>query len=207
VPYDALTVAEDDRTGTSRGDAYYWAEARTLAELGELMARWLEGSIRYQPAWEGERPAPETEPLVPVLAALNRHGFVTHFSQPGMSVRSGVGRQRAAVSGFGSESVMHVIGRASLDTDLIALVYPPGGRLDGLQIPISVLDDLVGIWAGAEMRPDAIEEFYGPDCHPDAVAALLGAWQATVIDPNWGRNDLLWDRLREALAGAVDTST
>lgn len=195
------TVDHDDRSEADRGDARYWAEARTLDDLGELMARWLEGSIHYQPAWEGARPAPETESLVPALAALNRGGFVTHFSQPGMSVPAGDGRQRAAVSGFGSEAVVHVIGRATLDSDLVALIYPPGGRLDGLQIPISVQGDLVGIWAGAEMGPDAIEEFYGPDCHPEAVAALRGAWQATVIDPHWARNDLLWDRLQEALAG------
>ena len=200
-------MADGEQSGADRADARFWAEARTLDDLGELMARWLEGSILYQPAWGPRGPDPETESLVPALAELNRRAFVTHFSQPGLSVRSHSGRQRAVVSGFGSEAVMHMIGRAGLDTDLIALIYPPGGRLDGLQIPVSVLDDLVGIWAGAEMRPDAIEEFYGPDCHQDAVAALRDAWQATVIDPHWGRNDLIWDRLQEALAGMAHPST
>jgi hypothetical protein len=31
------------------------------------------------------------------------------------------------------------------------------------------------------------------------VKALCAAWQVTVIDPEWGRDDLLWD----VLAGAV----
>jgi uncharacterized protein DUF6919 len=185
----------------ARDDAHLWAEARTLEDLGELTAQWLEGTIRYQPAWQGPRPHPETEPLVGRLAALNRSGFVTHFSQPGLSVPQQRGGQRATVSGFGTEETVLRLGSASLDTDLVALVYPPEGRLDALQIPISVLDGLVGIWAGAEMRPEAIDEFYGSDCHVDAVAALREAWQATVIDPHWGRDDLLWDRLDAALGG------
>ena len=37
-------------------------------------------------------------------------------------------------------------------------------------------------------------------CHPSAVTALCGAWQVTVLDPQWGRNDRLWPVLRDALA-------
>lgn len=188
-----------DRAPGGPDEALDWAHAHTLGELGELTARWLEGTIPHQPAWEGTRPDAETEPLVPVLAALNRAGFVTHYSQSGMALASGTGRQRAAVSGFGSELLLRRLPDASLGTDLVCLVYPPGGRLDGLRIPISYSEGVAGTWAGAEMRPEDIREFYGPACHRDAVEALLGAWQATVIDPRWGRNDLLWDWLRDTV--------
>jgi hypothetical protein len=192
-------VVTDDQYRRDPGDARYWAEARTLSDLGELTARWLEGVIKYQPAWEGTWPDADMEPLVPVLVVANRGGFVTHFSQPGHSLALGNGQRRAAVSGFGTEEVILRLQSASLGTDLVILAYPPGGKLDGFQIPISISGGLVGIWAGAEMSPQAIQEYYGGDCHPDAIAALLGAWQATLIDPHWGRDDLLWPRLRAAV--------
>jgi hypothetical protein len=191
----------DDQYQRNPGDARYWAEAQTLGDLGELTARWLEGAIRYQPAWEGTWPDADMEPLVPVLVVVNRGGFVTHFSQPGRSLALRNGQRRAAVSGFGTEEVILRLQNATLGTDLVALAYPPGGRLDGLQIPISISGGVVGSWAGAEMSPQAIQEYYGGDCHPRAIAALLGAWQATLIDPHWGRDDLLWACLRAAVGG------
>jgi hypothetical protein len=180
-------------------DARYWADARTLRDLGELTARWLEGAIDYQPAWEAARPDAETEALVPVLAALNRGGLVTHFSQPGRTTRPD-GMQRAVVSGFCAEDLVGLLQDATLATDLVLLAYPPGGGLDGLQIPVGTSKGSACTWAGAEVGPERIAEYYGPDCHPDALAALRGAWQTTLIDPHWGRDDLLWDRLLAAVA-------
>jgi len=197
-------VADDADYKHDPDDARYWAKARTLSDLGELTARWLEGAINYQPAWEGARPDAETEPLVPVLVIANRGGFVTHFSQPGASVNSGRDVGRAAVSGFGTAEVIGGLQEAALGTDLVLLAYPPGGGLNGLQLPIGISDGVAYAGVGAEMSSDAIEEYYGRDCHPDAVAALCQAWQATLIDPHWGRNDLLWDRLRAAV-GAKGT--
>jgi len=200
-----LTVAEDADYERDPNDARHWAEARTLSDLGELTARWLEGGINYQPAWESGRPDAETEPLVPVLVIANRGGFVTHFSQPGAIASSGRGQLRAAVSGFAAPELISRLQETALGTDLVLLAYPPGGGLDGLQLPIGMSDGVAYAGAGAEMRSEAIEEYYGPDCHPDAVAALREAWQATLIDPHWGRNDLLWDRLRAAV-GAREPS-
>jgi hypothetical protein len=36
-------------------------------------------------------------------------------------------------------------------------------------------------------------------CHRDAVRALCSAWQVTVIDPEWGRPDVLWQVLEDAV--------
>ncbi len=86
----------------SKADRGAWQAARTLADLGELTARWLEGSIGSEPGYCG-RPAEETEDLVPVLAKLNRAGFVTSGSQPGLiepGARGTLAEQRAAVDGF-----------------------------------------------------------------------------------------------------------
>ena len=43
-------------------------------------------------------------------------------------------------------------------------------------------------------------------CHRDAVDALCAAWQVTVIDPEWGRPDVLWRVLEQAIQPAGGTS-
>jgi len=181
-------------------DAWHWAHARTLSDIGELTARWLEGSLNYQPAWEGARPDPETELLVPALVALNRGGFVTHFSQPGAeSTEPARVELRATVSGFTTEAVIDRLQQRALGTDLIVLAYPPGGGLNGQQLVVGASDGRACRWAGAEMSARDIDEYYRQDLHADGVAALQQAWQATVIDPHWGRNDLLWEVARHAV--------
>jgi hypothetical protein len=37
-------------------------------------------------------------------------------------------------------------------------------------------------------------------CHPGAIEALCAAWQVTIIDPEWGRNDVLWPALESFAA-------
>lgn len=66
-----------------------WAQARTVADLGELTAKWLEGDPEIKhPGYHGA-PAAETAPLVPVLAAVNRAGILTITSQPGHAPEAG----------------------------------------------------------------------------------------------------------------------
>ena len=69
-------------------DAALWMEARTLADLGELMAQWLEGRIRYQPGYGGP-PDPETTDLIADLAALNRAGSLPRSHSPANTTGSG----------------------------------------------------------------------------------------------------------------------
>jgi hypothetical protein len=75
-----------------------WKSARTLADLGELTARALEGHLPGSP-WHLGPPQEETTSLTPVLVRMNRAGFVTENSQPGAMLGDGFA-QRAFVSGF-----------------------------------------------------------------------------------------------------------
>ncbi|MER0450153.1 hypothetical protein ABR738_37385 [Streptomyces sp. Edi4] len=87
--------------GMSRADRNRWSSVRTVADLGELMALWLEGKIASRPGYAAHYgPDEETAHLVPVLAALCRAGYVTTQSQPGLAGTGADGRwweQRAAV--------------------------------------------------------------------------------------------------------------
>ncbi|HMH76883.1 MAG TPA: hypothetical protein VK547_09685 [Candidatus Udaeobacter sp.] len=178
-------------------DHRHWANARTLNDLGNLTARWLEGDITHLPAYFGTAPATETTPLITRLAAYNRAGLVTTCSQPGEPFADGCG-QRAWVSGFCDEETVDKIRAACLDTDLIAIYTPPGGD-NHTQIAVTIDDYAEYTWAGGTSSPEDIDYYYGTDC-PHALPAIKAAWRIDVIDPQWGRTDLLWDRLALALA-------
>ena len=102
-----------------------WMSANTLAELGELIARWLEGSLSFNPGYGGETADGETTDLIPALARFNRAGFVTENSQPGEDTDNGC-LQRACVSGFCDEQTAETIAAACMPTDLICVFCWPG---------------------------------------------------------------------------------
>lgn len=171
-----------------------WQHAQTLTELGELVANWLEGNDPHQPMYIGT-PAPETQPLVPHLAAYNRRGFITHQSQPGSPLKNGWA-QRAWVHGFGTADLADRIENALIDTDLIVCTTPPGGD-NPTRICVTIGCGRAYTTGGA-MRASYLAEQYRDEI-PAALPALLNAWQIEVIDPQWGRNDLLWGRLDQVM--------
>ena len=189
-------------TSDARQDQALWLTARTLADLGELTAQFIEGKIAYSPT-HGAPVDPETAGLVPVLAAANRAGFVTHQSQPGMPLDEHGSAQRANVSGYATPGAFSRLMAAASGADLIITA---GRALDdspqrdfGPFFCITMDEGEEYTWDGIGMTRSALDAFYGPDCHPAVVSDLLAAWQVTLIDPVWGRNDVLWPVL-EAFA-------
>jgi hypothetical protein len=170
-----------------------WQQARTLAELGELTAQWLEGATPQRPMYIGA-PDPETKPLIPHLVGYNRRGYLTDQSQPGSPLENGWA-QRAWVHGFGTAELADRIEDALLDTELIVGRTPPGGD-NPTRICVTIGHERAWTIGGA-MRASYLAEQYR-EAIPAALPALLNAWQIEVIDPVWGRNDLLWDRLDRA---------
>lgn len=177
--------------------AALWRDARTLDDLGHLTAQWLEGHIAYVPGYGTAAPDEETALLVPVLAEANRHGYVTDFSQPGLTYPDG-DAQRAAIAGFCSEDLADRIAAAVLRTDLVAIITPPGCD-NPTQIPVTTDDGEAHTWVGGGTDADGIDDLYGADC-PAAVEALKAASYVEVFDPVWGREDLLWQRLKAVWA-------
>ncbi|MEW2615179.1 hypothetical protein AB0937_34345 [Streptomyces sp. NPDC047880] len=186
-----------------RSTARTWAAARTLSDLGELTAQWLEGSLATLPggAYRGG-PDEETGPLVPVLAALNRSGFVTLQSQPGCDGPAFDGRrwqQRAAVMCLTDAAGLQQLTRTARGAGLLLAAH----RADR---PGPVRDILVTTWGGnghtgfgGRLRKSHIRREYA-GCHRDAVRAAQDAHQVTLVDPCWGRDTLLWPELSKLLA-------
>ena len=137
----------DKLSGMTAQDAALWHGARTLADLGELTARWLEGSVgSVHGTVPGCGPDEETGPLVPVLAAASRAGFVTSFSQPGEDDNGWV--QRAAVYGFASAATFRAIAAAAADADLAVIAARADGPALGTRIVVTAGNGRENTWVG-----------------------------------------------------------
>jgi hypothetical protein len=169
-------------------DLAKWNDARTLLDLGELTASWLEGTLLFNPTYgtpDDPGPEGETSALVPVLERLNRAGIVTDHSQPG---EPGVEfKQRAHVSAYCDEEAAFFLELVANNLGLVALLHTPRSRCDSGQIAISIVDSTPYTWERTTNKAEDIDYWYSAYCHPAALAAFKEAWQVAVFDPVWGR--------------------
>ncbi len=185
---------------SSHDERRLWQEARSLQELGWLMARWLEGDLSYQPGYGGDTPDSETAGIIPTLAKLNQAGLVTDQSQPG--VVDAAGSQRAFVTGFAADALAEAVQTACKHTDLVVVALPPLAPPSEAQIVVTLDGEDENTWLGRCMGTDRIDS-YSEELAPEALAALAAAWELQIFDPVWGRNDLLWPTLERAVQDFV----
>lgn len=186
----------------NRADRKSWQAARTLADLGELTAQWLEGSIRHNPGYPGGGPDPETTELVPTLAATNRAGYLTDCSQPGHGPTPGydgrLWRQRAAVSGVTTPELADHLQQAATSAGLTVIRHTSPSRWrTGYANTVAVTragqDNTCGF--GARLSRRDLAWVYGGECNQVALDAIRRSHQVSLIDPVWGRNTVLWPLL------------
>lgn len=101
--------------------------------------------------------------------------------------------------GWCSEQVADRIIAGTLGTDLVVMVGAPGS--EGAQVVVTIDGGHEHTWFGAGDDPEGVAGIWGDDLRPEALAALLGAFTVTVIDPVWGRDTILWPAV---LAGLQD---
>lgn len=182
-----------------------WSWCRSLAELGEMTARWLEGSAPWQPGYSDCGPAPETEPLVPVLAAANRAGFLTAGSQPGDITTDARGLrwvQAAAVTGFASPRDADLLVSIASGYRLACVVRQAPRWLTGYRTAAEVTwceGRAVTRFGAALSRRYLADGHAGyGQCDRTAVRAVQNALQVTIADPKPGCADsVLWRALSE----------
>ncbi|HZP54613.1 DUF6919 domain-containing protein [Actinocrinis sp.] len=203
-----------------RADAATWYQAASLRSLGLLTADWLEGRNLYLPAYGATCPDPETRDLIPTLAAANRAGYVTDCSQPGHAPTLGYNgrlwRQLAAVSGYCDErtaaSLHEAFAPRAVEHGLYVYIWAPGRkprRTRGqYEIPATIHadphdpgDQWLSTVFGPPLSCREVRSIYRGALSRPAVKALAGAWQVTLADTEYGRNDRLWPLLAEWAAG------
>lgn len=217
-----LTPAEIDQW---HADADTWRHARTLPELANLGADWLEGKNLFLPAYFGADPDPETRPLIPTLAAVNRAGIFTDTSQPGHGPCEGYdGRmwlQRAYVSGYTDIDTIHSLGAALAEHHdgitlwcLPARQGPSNPVQDRDYFPVTIREDddtaetgAYEVMSVAGLTPNYrhVKELYGGDLNRAAIKTLQGAWHVTVSDNDYHDHDWLWTALADWAARRTTT--
>jgi hypothetical protein len=174
-----------------------WLNAKTLVDIGELTAKWITGKIRFYPNYFSESVDEETIPLRSKLAKLNRTGFITDFSQPGIPIdKDGFG-QRASVSGYAEENLARQIATLTLHTELIVFIFPPDTDW-GCQIPITIDGYRPSTWNGRSFGSQQFEHYQNV-ISSTALDELALSWVVIVIDPKWGRKSYLWSHLEKSL--------
>lgn len=182
-----------------------WAAARTIADLGELTAQWLEGAVSQHPCKQPADQSCEASGWAVVLAGANRTGFVTEMSQEADGGTRTA--RRAAVSGYlpVDNDMMQSLARSATANGLWMAVRPPvahpspgdllvigeSGDPDGI-ILVTAGQGQPRIEFGHARTVRSLQASYGTWCDQSAVDALAECWQVTLVDPVWGRDTLLW---------------
>ncbi|MGC5400792.1 DUF6919 domain-containing protein [Streptomyces sp. DT20] len=183
----------------SRTDRRHWRAARTVADLGELMALWLEGKIAsrtgYAPRYG---PDEETEHLVPSLAALCRAGYVTTQSQPGLAGTGANGlwwEQRAAVELVltDAELLHRLLDTAHAGGMLVRVNdHRRGGRVQDKPVIVTTCDgEPITGFGGRINRTDMAIQW--PELNRDLYDQVAHGTYVSVMAPEYGpAGDRLW---------------
>lgn len=94
-----------------------WREAKSINDLGSLVAKWLRCEKSVIPGHVGP-PDPETEHIVEDLIHLNEHGFITVNSQPQLFM------QKSWVSGIATYETSRIIADRAREARLLVLREP-----------------------------------------------------------------------------------
>lgn len=195
------------RPWMSRSDRRAWQSARTLADLGHLMAAWLEGGIASWPGYApGYGPDDETTELVPSLAALCRAGFVTTCSQPGdtgLGVDGRMYEQRATVDGLvdGRDLYDRLVSAADA-AGLLVTAHDPRTGTHGESIGATRADGIPVTTFGTRLNRRDLRTIWPAHLiGEDAFTAIKDAVQLTIAAPEYGAaGQCLWDVL-DAVTG------
>lgn len=177
-----------------------WQAARTLRELGELTALWLEGKLPSQPGYMPNcGPDKETRSLIPVLARANRAGFLTDGSQPGEAAEIGYDgaswTQRAAVEGWMEPDAARPLIDLAVAAGLIVVTHSVRrwrlGRRERDWVDVTRREGRTVTGFGRQRTRSAMWFQYDV-CDEEAVRAVLNATQVTLAAPRYGPDDRVW---------------
>lgn len=195
-----MTNEEMDQWGRLLSDAEPWKHLDHIKGARELTALWLEGKSTFYPDWLNPTPAEETKLITAELVALNRAGLWTTGSQPGIHEGSEGLRQRNYVTGYVHLDVAYSLNTLLLHTDLVNFF---GNGEERFSVPVSAKKDYAYTWLGRFENLNDTDYFerLARDTNLDFAARVRrDTIEIQIFDPVWGRNDVLYPALLDALA-------
>lgn len=195
---------ERDTYGRLLVDREVWRQATTLAAAGELTARWLEGRSQYQAGTLAPGFDDETGPIAGQLAEINRSGFFTKESQPGLVADARL-KQREYVTGFCSAESARLLLQLSAQTEFIAVAHAPG-EAGSASIPVTLDGDEIVTVLGTSETPAESEQIrdWAEESNETLALLLADSWYVEVLDPLWGRNQHLLPAVLDALGSGQE---
>lgn len=180
-----------------------WAGAQTFDELCELGARFIEGSLSAFPGWGGTSTDEETDRQGELLARVNRSGFLTVASQVGTPDQAGADgrleRRRAFVAGFARGPLAAHL--ALLEEVGLVVSRHLAWQEGGDSMAVAERGNEAFLLAGHGAGPEELEIFAdwipGPALEELAHSRFL--W---IVDPEWGRENHLWQELERSIGTA-----
>lgn len=161
-----------------------WRQAASWPELCHLMADFVESL--------------EPEPHDEQLARANRAGYLIYTAGPGGVDQTGE-EGRAAVFGFVLNMDLYdVLARIAEARGLILLTRSVRDHDEAPGEAIVRTDGVDSKWIGESKSVATLYDEW-PHLSPVGRDLLYAARQVTLVDPVWGRNDLLWQALGEAV--------
>jgi len=178
-----------------------WSRSRSFDDLCELAARFIEGNLCFFPGWLPGEIDEETDALIESLATLNRNGFLTLASQPGLPpspAHDGSERQqRAFVTGFALGRVAAAIEALGAKSELVVHAFS-ADEFGGEAEPVAMRGGEPYLFTGHAAGPDELGLFQDL-VGESALAELVETRYLTVHDPEWGRRGHLWPLLVAAV--------
>lgn len=197
------TTTDRDAHGRLLADRGAWRQATTIDAAGELTARWLEGRSHYQPGTFSASFDEETGPIAVELAEINRNGFFTKESQPGLhagaATDAGTG-QRGYVTGYCSAAMASRLLGLSTRGELVTVGHAPG-EVSRSSIPVTIRDGEVATVLGSSESPVEAAQFqdWSEETNEALALVLADSWYVEIFDPVWGRNNHLLPAVLDAL--------
>ncbi|WP_189852339.1 DUF6919 domain-containing protein [Streptomyces omiyaensis] len=177
-------------------DRRRWKNAATWTEVGELMARWLEGEIASRPGYAARYgPDEETEHLVPTLAAACRAGYITTVSQPGEAGTTW--EQRAAVTGLVTDpGLLDRLTAAALAEGLVARVDDHTAETYSEPYIVTTVDGEPFTAFGGYLDRANLTLVEWRGLRPELVEQAATGVYLTLAAPEWGAaGERLWPLL------------
>ena len=171
-----------------------WRNATSFKGLCSLAIEFLGGDLPAFPGWMALDIDEETDDWVPELVAANERGFLTTASQPGacppLSHDGLPWSQRAFVVGFASPDLVAEL-RTQIEGSRLRLFDFGIQETGGEPMPAARHGDREYLHVGTAEGPAELEVF-AHRVGPEALQALSETRYVCLIDPEWGRDDLLW---------------